>query len=72
MPCLFAALLQADVNVKQVQGLRAGVKKRVNIEQLASGLNKAVRRHIIANNSATCFLHEHEAPRDVRHCAVAV
>jgi hypothetical protein len=33
---------QADVNVKQVQGLRQGVKKRVNIEQLASGLNKAV------------------------------
>ena len=34
------ALLQADVNVKQVSGLRAGIKKRVNIEQLAAGLNK--------------------------------
>ena len=34
------ALLQADVNVKQVSGLRTGIKKRVNIEQLASGLNK--------------------------------
>mmetsp|Transcript_3620 Transcript_3620/g.7845 ORF Transcript_3620/g.7845 Transcript_3620/m.7845 type:complete len:471 (+) Transcript_3620:271-1683(+) len=34
------ALLQADVNVKQVSNLRNGVKKRVNIEQLAAGLNK--------------------------------
>jgi signal recognition particle subunit SRP54 len=34
------ALLQADVNVKQVSGLRNGIKKRVNIEQLAAGLNK--------------------------------
>lgn len=34
------ALLQADVNVKQVMGLRNGIKKRVNIEQLAAGLNK--------------------------------
>ncbi|MEW5318017.1 MAG: hypothetical protein WDW38_009271 [Sanguina aurantia] len=34
------ALLQADVNVKQVMGLRSGIKKRVNIEQLAAGLNK--------------------------------
>ncbi|KAL6760898.1 subunit of the signal recognition particle [Haematococcus lacustris] len=34
------ALLQSDVNVKQVMGLRNGVKKRVNIEQLAAGLNK--------------------------------
>ncbi len=34
------ALLQADVNVKQVSGLRTGVKNRVNLEQLAAGLNK--------------------------------
>lgn len=34
------ALLQADVNVKQVMNLRNGIKKRVNIEQLAAGLNK--------------------------------
>jgi len=34
------ALLQADVNVKQVMGLRNGVKNRVNLEQLAAGLNK--------------------------------
>jgi signal recognition particle subunit SRP54 len=34
------SLLKADVNVKQVMNLRNGVKKRVNIEQLASGLNK--------------------------------
>uniref|UniRef100_A0A7R9YRS2 Signal recognition particle 54 kDa protein n=1 Tax=Chlamydomonas euryale TaxID=1486919 RepID=A0A7R9YRS2_9CHLO len=34
------ALLQADVNVKMVQGLRQGIKKRVNIEELAAGLNK--------------------------------
>jgi signal recognition particle subunit SRP54 len=35
-----AALLQADVNVRLVSELRVGVKKRVNIEQLAAGLNK--------------------------------
>jgi hypothetical protein len=34
------ALLQADVNVKTVLALRNGIKKRVNIEQLAAGLNK--------------------------------
>ncbi|PNH00194.1 Signal recognition particle protein 2 [Tetrabaena socialis] len=34
------ALLQADVNVKQVANLRNGVKKRVNITELAAGLNK--------------------------------
>lgn len=34
------ALLQADVNVRQVANLRNGVKKRVNIQELAQGLNK--------------------------------
>lgn len=34
------ALLQADVNVRLVANLRNNVKKRVNMEQLASGLNK--------------------------------
>ena len=34
------ALLQADVNVKLVAGLRNNVKKRVNVEQMAQGLNK--------------------------------
>ncbi len=34
------ALIQADVNAKQVMELRANVKKRVNLEQLAAGLNK--------------------------------
>jgi signal recognition particle subunit SRP54 len=34
------ALLQADVNVRLVANLRTNVKKRVNMEQLASGLNK--------------------------------
>jgi signal recognition particle GTPase len=34
------ALLQSDVNVKQVANLRNGVKKRVNIQELAAGLNK--------------------------------
>lgn len=34
------ALLQSDVNVKTVLQLRNGIKKRVNIEQLAAGLNK--------------------------------
>lgn len=35
-----AALLQADVNVKLVAGLRNNIKKRVNVEELAAGLNK--------------------------------
>jgi signal recognition particle subunit SRP54 len=34
------ALLQADVNVKLVMNLRNGIKKRVNVEELAAGLNK--------------------------------
>jgi signal recognition particle subunit SRP54 len=34
------ALLQSDVNVRLVAGLRNGVKKRVNLEELARGLNK--------------------------------
>lgn len=34
------ALLQSDVNVKIVAKLRNNVKKRVNVEQLADGLNK--------------------------------
>lgn len=34
------ALLQADVNVKLVANMRKGVKKRVNVEQMAGGLNK--------------------------------
>lgn len=33
------ALLSADVNVKLVATLRANVKKRVNLEELGSGLN---------------------------------
>eukprot|EP00879_Flechtneria_rotunda_P017148 GHRR01017959.1.p1 GENE.GHRR01017959.1~~GHRR01017959.1.p1 ORF type:complete len:270 (+),score=96.22 GHRR01017959.1:452-1261(+) len=35
-----AALLQADVNVRLVAGLRSNIKKRVNVEELAAGLNK--------------------------------
>lgn len=34
------ALLQADVNVRLVANMRNNVKKRVNVEQMASGLNK--------------------------------
>ncbi|KAI3431254.1 hypothetical protein D9Q98_004317, partial [Chlorella vulgaris] len=34
------ALLQADVNVRLVANLRNNVKKRVNMDQMASGLNK--------------------------------
>lgn len=34
------ALLQADVNVKLVARLRDNVKKRVNMEEMAGGLNK--------------------------------
>jgi len=34
------ALLQADVNVKLVANMRNNVKRRVNMEQMASGLNK--------------------------------
>jgi signal recognition particle subunit SRP54 len=35
-----AALLQADVNVRLVAGLRNNIKKRVNMDELAAGLNK--------------------------------
>lgn len=34
------ALLQADVNVKLVANLRNNVKKRVNMAEMAQGLNK--------------------------------
>jgi signal recognition particle subunit SRP54 len=34
------ALLQADVNVAQVKALRESIKKNVDVEALASGLNK--------------------------------
>jgi signal recognition particle subunit SRP54 len=34
------ALLQADVNVRLVANLRGGVKRRVNVEELAAGLNR--------------------------------
>ena len=37
---LLRAALQADVNVRLVANLRNNVKKRVNMEALASGLNK--------------------------------
>jgi signal recognition particle subunit SRP54 len=39
-----AALLQADVNVRLVSALRQGVKRRVNVEELASGIS---RRRVI-------------------------
>uniref|UniRef100_A0A7S0ZHG9 Signal recognition particle 54 kDa protein n=1 Tax=Timspurckia oligopyrenoides TaxID=708627 RepID=A0A7S0ZHG9_9RHOD len=34
------ALLEADVNVKHVAQLRSNVKRRVNLEELAAGVNK--------------------------------
>ena len=34
------ALLQSDVNVKLVSSMRASIKKRVNVEDMAAGLNK--------------------------------
>jgi len=34
------ALLQADVNVRYVANLKNGIKKRVNVDELAAGLNK--------------------------------
>lgn len=34
------ALLQSDVNVRLVAALRTNIKKRVNVEELAAGLNK--------------------------------
>lgn len=39
-----AALLQADVNVRLVSALRQGVKRRVNVDELAGGVN---RRRVI-------------------------
>ncbi|KAK9693361.1 Signal recognition particle [Basidiobolus ranarum] len=35
-----AALLESDVNVKLVQGLRKNIKSIVNVEELAGGINK--------------------------------
>lgn len=35
-----SALLQSDVNVRLVAGLRNNIKKRVNMDELAAGLNK--------------------------------
>jgi signal recognition particle subunit SRP54 len=34
------ALLQSDVNVKLVAGLRNNIKKRINLEEMAAGINK--------------------------------
>mmetsp|Transcript_11955 Transcript_11955/g.35795 ORF Transcript_11955/g.35795 Transcript_11955/m.35795 type:complete len:489 (-) Transcript_11955:354-1820(-) len=39
LKAICTALLQADVNVKLVMGLRSNVKKRVNIGNVAAGLN---------------------------------
>jgi signal recognition particle subunit SRP54 len=44
LKAICTALLQADVNVKLVMGLRSNVKKRVNIADVPAGLN--VRRLI--------------------------
>ena len=38
------ALLQSDVNIRQVKKLQDSIKARVNLEEVASGLN---RRKII-------------------------
>lgn len=48
------ALLQADVNVKLVANLRANVKRRVNMEEMAGGLNK---RKIIEKVRRLAVLH---------------
>lgn len=34
------ALVEADVNIKLVAGLRASIKKTVNFKELAPGVNK--------------------------------
>lgn len=39
-----AALLQSDVNVKLVAGMRNNIKKRINLEEMAAGVN---RRRVI-------------------------
>ena len=38
--CVWQALLSADVNVKLVQKLRKNVKGKINLEDLATGLNR--------------------------------
>ncbi len=46
------ALLSADVNVKLVSKLRKNVKGRINLEELATGLNR--RRMIQQVESLAC------------------
>lgn len=50
------ALLQADVNVRLVANLRNNVKKRVNMEQLAQGLNKQRVIEKVQGLLTLCFL----------------
>ena len=50
-----AALLQSDVNVRLVAGLRSNVKKRVNMADLGRGLNK---QRIIEKVGVRCWWSE--------------
>ena len=43
--------IQADVNVKLVQSMRANIKKRINLEEIASGVN---RRKVIQSVQHVC------------------
>ena len=51
--CLHQALLSADVNVKLVQKLRKNVKNKINLEDLATGLNR--RKMIQQASHESCF-----------------
>eukprot|EP00775_Hariotina_reticulata_P009896 gene9896-10053_t len=60
-----AALLQADVNVKLVAGLRNNIKKRVNVEELAAGLNKRkIIEKAVFDELCSILDSGHEAAKD--------
>lgn len=77
-----AALLQADVNVRLVAGLRNNVKKRVNVGDLGRGLNKQriiekVGRPEVLNSKRCAYVecgvygraeHSHAWVRRCRRC----
>eukprot|EP00878_Enallax_costatus_P032843 GHUV01036147.1.p1 GENE.GHUV01036147.1~~GHUV01036147.1.p1 ORF type:complete len:167 (-),score=44.27 GHUV01036147.1:195-695(-) len=62
-----AALLQADVNVRLVAGLRANIKKRVNVEELAAGLNKRkIIEKAVFDELCSILDSGHEAAKDTK------
>lgn len=62
-----AALLSADVNVRLVAGLRSNIKKRVNVEELAAGLNKRkIIEKAVFDELCSILDSGHEAAKDIK------